>query len=139
MYSVTLHRHVKEYKACLCRVTENVFELLIVLLFVQIHQSYRLENKLFNAHLSCEWRVIQRWFIHIDRPDRSYVGPCSKRQDTSNEGIELQSTPNQRVEAVLTVANFKYLNSLLVKETHDTIFSKKTRPTYPLTMGPLLI
>ena len=97
--------------------------------FVTAHLSgERAENNRFNGRST-----------HIDRPDRSYAGLASKRQLISFSGIELQSTPNQRVEAVLIVANFKYLNSLLVKETHDTIFSKKTRPTYPLTMGPLLI
>jgi hypothetical protein len=51
----------------------------------------------------------------------------SKRQYISNDGIELQ-TPTEKFEEKLVkiMAIFKYINSLLVKETHDTIFQKKT-------------
>ena len=35
--------------------------------------------------------------------------------------------------------NSKYLNSLLEKDTHDWIFRKKTCPTYPVKMSPLLM
>jgi hypothetical protein len=66
-------------------------------------------------------------------------GGLSKRQYISNEGIELQATTEIWVEAVKHSVNSKYINSLLVKETHDTIFSEKRRPICPLIMGPLLI
>jgi hypothetical protein len=51
----------------------------------------------------------------------------TKRQYISNEGIELQ-TSTERIESKLLKiwALFKYINSLLVKETHDPIFQKKT-------------
>jgi precorrin isomerase len=54
-------------------------------------------------------------------------GGLSKIQYISNDGIELQtSTERFRQKLVKTTADFEYINSLLVKETHDTIFQKKT-------------
>jgi hypothetical protein len=53
-------------------------------------------------------------------------GLAPKRQDISNERIKLQ--PATRIEQKLLklTAIFKYINSLLVKETHDRIFLKMT-------------
>jgi hypothetical protein len=53
-------------------------------------------------------------------------GLAPERQDISSDGIELQ-TSTERIESKLlkNTAIFEYINSLLVKETHDTIFSKK--------------
>jgi hypothetical protein len=54
-------------------------------------------------------------------------GIAPKRQYISNEGIELQtSTERFEQKLVKITAIFEYINSLLVKETHDTIFQKKT-------------
>jgi putative alpha-1,2-mannosidase len=39
--------------------------------------------------------------------------------------IELQTSTQIRVEAVENSASFKYINSLLVKETHKKYFRKK--------------
>jgi hypothetical protein len=49
-------------------------------------------------------------------------GGLSKRQYISNDGIELQtSTERFEQKLVKITAIFEYINSLLVKETHDTI------------------
>jgi hypothetical protein len=54
-------------------------------------------------------------------------GIAAKRQYISNDGIELQTTTERFKQKLLkNSANFKYINALLVKETHGTIFSKKT-------------
>jgi hypothetical protein len=62
----------------------------------------------------------------------------TKRQDISDDGIELQATTQIRVEAVEKSLNSKYINSLLVKETHDPIFPKKKTSNIPIDNGSSL-
>jgi hypothetical protein len=49
-----------------------------------------------------------------------------KRQYISNDGIDLQTSTERVEEKLVKITSiFKYINSLLVKETHDLIFQKK--------------
>ena len=55
--------------------------------------------------------LIQRSFVPHRQIQWILCRDLPKRQVISFPGIELQSTPNQRVEAVLLGANFKYLRT----------------------------
>jgi hypothetical protein len=55
-----------------------------------------------------------------------YEGDCLRDNTFPMKESNYNQLIENRVEAVENKTNFEYINSLLVKETHDTIFQKKT-------------
>jgi hypothetical protein len=77
--------------------------------------------------VSIEYSINSTAFVPHESTFLVLCGGLAKRQYISNHGIELQTT-TERIESKLLKSTpiFEYINSLLVKQTHDPIFQKKT-------------
>jgi hypothetical protein len=74
----------------------------------------------------------------MDHPSGLTRGGLSKRQYISDEGIELQNSTERNESKLLKIMPiFKYINSLLVKDTWYYILEKKTSNT-PVDNGSSL-
>jgi hypothetical protein len=128
-----LHRHTLPFKVCLCNICFiNYTSSFWVNIRVKSPNGrflpkLRVEKLTRTYAVNMEFSIISTPVPHV-LTFLVMCGGLSKRQYISDEGIELQPT-DWRIESKLLMEIrpiFDYINSLLVKETHDRIFWKKT-------------